>query len=129
MNSQTEEKPGNSPALKDVEGSDVESIRQETSKQVEEETVYPKGMKLAAIMFSVWLSIFVVALVSIHILSSQMFSSLEKNLSFDFWDYRPCWSSERPHKLLKSNHRSGCMQTQPQLGITYKLTWRRIGLF
>lgn len=45
-------------------GSDVESAPQESPASKEDEPQYPKGLALGLIMGAVWLSFFLVALVS-----------------------------------------------------------------
>ena len=57
--------PGACLSVYDVHDADVESLPQESSVQRRNEEVqYPKGLALAMIMSAVWLSLFLVALVS-----------------------------------------------------------------
>lgn len=61
----TSEKPDHPPRVDDKDGSDVESVPQDApAAKVEEEPEYPKGVAVALIMSAVWMSIFLVALVS-----------------------------------------------------------------
>lgn len=64
MTSNSAEKPIDSPAIDDVGCSDVETSPQEPQVSKEDEIQYPKGLAVAAIMSAVWLSLFLVALVS-----------------------------------------------------------------
>ena len=64
--SSTSEKSDHPPRVDDRDGSDVESAAQETpAAKVEEEPEYPKGLAVALILSAVWMSIFLVALVSV----------------------------------------------------------------
>ena len=59
------EKPEACLSVNDVHDADAESLPQESSVQREDEEVrYPKGLALAMIMSALWLSLFLVALVS-----------------------------------------------------------------
>jgi hypothetical protein len=67
MTSNTTEKPDDRPAVNDIDSSDVENNNQDTQAPKEDDVQYPKGLALAAIMSAVWLSLFLVALVSSRI--------------------------------------------------------------
>jgi hypothetical protein len=58
------EKPENRPTVDDTDHSDAENVPRETSASKDEEPQYPKGLAVALIMSAVWLSLFLVALVS-----------------------------------------------------------------
>jgi hypothetical protein len=58
------EKPEDYPRVEDTDGTDIESVPQETPAAKEDEPQYPRGLALGLIMGAVWLAFFLVALVS-----------------------------------------------------------------
>ena len=58
------EKAENQPKIDDADGTDVENAPPKLPTSKDEEDNYPKGLALALILGALWMSLFLVALVS-----------------------------------------------------------------